>query len=85
MRQVGKGTGKRKRRTRQIARLLYYYCCVRYMTKENGRWVEDTALCPVCDGDGEFVTEDDVYTCSVCGGLGYITAYRYKKWCKDME
>lgn len=40
MRQVGKRTGKRKRRTRQIARLLYYYCCVRYLTKENGRWIK---------------------------------------------
>lgn len=31
---------KRKRRTRQIARLIYYYCCVRYLTRENGRWVK---------------------------------------------
>lgn len=31
---------KSKRRYRQIGRLLYYYCCVRYMTKENGRWVK---------------------------------------------
>ena len=30
----------RKRRYRQIGRLLYYYCCVRYLTKENGRWVK---------------------------------------------
>ena len=30
----------RKRRYRQIARLIYYYCCVRYLTKENGRWVK---------------------------------------------
>ena len=29
-----------KRRHRQIGRLLYYYCCVRYLTKENGRWVK---------------------------------------------
>ena len=28
------------RRYRQIGRLLYYYCCVRYMTKEHGRWVK---------------------------------------------
>ena len=27
------------RRYRQIGRLLYYYCCVRYLTRENGRWV----------------------------------------------
>ena len=30
----------RKRRYRQIGWLLYYYCCVRYLTKENGRWVK---------------------------------------------
>ena len=28
------------RRYRQIGRLLYYYCCVRYLTRENGRWVK---------------------------------------------
>ena len=32
----------KKRRYRQIGRLIYYYCCVRYMTKENGRWVDAT-------------------------------------------
>ena len=74
----------KKRRHRQIGRLIYLYCCVRYMTKDNGRWVEDTALCPVCDGDGEFVTEDDVYTCSVCGGIGSISMKRYKEWLKEM-
>lgn len=75
---------KSKRRHRQIGRLIYLYCCVRYMTKENGRWVEDTALCPVCDGDGEFVTKDDVYTCSECGGIGSISMKRYKEWLKKM-
>ena len=29
-----------KRRYRQIGRLLYYYCCVRYLTRENGQWVK---------------------------------------------
>ena len=33
-----------KRRTRQIARLIYLYCCVKYMTRENGRWVQDGVL-----------------------------------------
>lgn len=33
--------GERKRRHRQIGRLLYYYCCVRYLTREKGRWVDD--------------------------------------------
>lgn len=31
---------KHKRRCRQIARLIYYYCCVRYMVRENGKWVD---------------------------------------------
>ena len=30
----------RKRRYRQIGRLIYYYCCVRYMTRQDGRWVD---------------------------------------------
>ena len=30
----------KKRRHRQIGRLIYLYCCVRYLTKENGRWVK---------------------------------------------
>ena len=46
---------------------------------------ELTVVCPVCDGDGEFIAKDDVYTCCECGGIGYITAYRYKKWCEEME
>ena len=46
---------------------------------------ELTVVCPVCNGDGEFITEDDVYTCCECGGIGYITAYRYKKWCEEMK
>ena len=77
---------KRKRRHRQIGRLLYHYCCVRYMTKENGRCVEDTALCPVCDGDGEFIIVDgtDVLTCSECGGIGSISMRRCKEWLKEM-
>lgn len=31
-----------KRRHRQIGRLIYYYCCVRYLTRESkhGRWVK---------------------------------------------
>ena len=31
---------KTHRRYRQIGRLIYYYCCVRYMARENGRWVD---------------------------------------------
>ncbi len=27
------------RRYRQIARLIYRYCCVRYMKRINGKWV----------------------------------------------
>ena len=78
---------KYKRRYRQIGRLIYLYCCVRYMTKDNGRWVEDTALCPVCDGDGEFIIDDgtDVLTCSECGGIGSISMRRYKEWLKEMK
>ena len=76
---------KRKRRHRQIGRLIYHYCCVRYMTKENGRWVEITVLCPLCDGDGEFLTEDDVLTCPECGGKGSITMKQYEQWYKEME
>ena len=76
----------RKRRWRQIGRLIYYYCCVRYMVREHGRWVEDTVLCPACDGDGEFILYDDdgedVLTCCECGGKGSITMKRYKKWCE---
>ena len=83
MRQIGKGTGKR--RTRQIARLIYYYCCVLYMKRIDGKWEQQEVECPVCNGNGEFITEDDVYTCCECGGIGYITAYRYKKWCEEME
>lgn len=31
---------RHKCRTRQIARLIYYYCCVRYMKRnKDGRWV----------------------------------------------
>ena len=30
----------RKRRHRQIGRLIYIYCCVKYLTRENGRWVK---------------------------------------------
>ncbi len=73
------------RRYRQIARLIYHYCCVRYMTREYGRWVEDTALCPVCDGDGEFMTVDDLYVCPECGGSGFISMKRYKEWCEEMK
>lgn len=32
------------RRYRQIARLIYHYCCVRYMKRVDGRWVEDDNL-----------------------------------------
>ena len=41
--------------------------------------------CPVCNGDGEFLTDDDVYTCSVCGGSGQISTLRRVKWIKEME
>ena len=29
---------RKKRRYRQIARLLYRYCCVMYMKRVNGEW-----------------------------------------------
>lgn len=32
---------RKKRRYRQIARLLYRYCCVMYMKRVNGKWVVD--------------------------------------------
>ena len=35
---------RRKRRYRQIGRLIYYYCCVCYMKRDNGRWVVDGRL-----------------------------------------
>ena len=29
-----------KRRARQIGRLIYYYCCVKYLKRnKNGKWV----------------------------------------------
>ena len=32
--------GAMKRRTRQIARLIYLYCCVKYMKRnKDGKWV----------------------------------------------
>lgn len=34
----------KKRRYRQIARLLYRYCCVMYMKRVNGKWVVDKRL-----------------------------------------
>ena len=37
---------KHKRRYRQIGRLIYYYCCVKYMTRVYGEWVY------TCDVDG---------------------------------
>ena len=55
------------------------------MKRIDGKWEQQEVECPVCNGDGEFITEDDVYTCCECGGIGYITAYRYKKWCEEME
>ena len=42
------------------------------------------AECPVCDGDGEFLTDDDVYTCSECGGSGQISTLRRVKWIKEI-
>ena len=30
---------KHKRRYRQIGRLIYYYCCVRFLTRVHGEWV----------------------------------------------
>ena len=75
---------KKHRRYRQIGRLLYHYCCVKYLTRKDGRWVKDTIWCPVCDGDGEFITDDDVYTCSECGGIGQISTLRRVKWIKEM-
>ncbi len=73
------------RRYRQIARLIYHYCCVRYMTKDNGRWVEDTALCPVCDGDGVINDGTDVLICAECGGIGRISMKRYEAWLKEIR
>ena len=32
---------RKKRRYRQIARLLYRYCCVMYMKRVRGEWVVD--------------------------------------------
>lgn len=32
---------RKKRRYRQIARLLYRYCCVKYMKRVSGKWVVD--------------------------------------------
>ena len=32
---------RKKRRYRQIARLLYCYCCVKYMKRVNGGWIVD--------------------------------------------
>ena len=32
---------RKKRRYRQIARLLYRYCCVMYMKRVSGEWVVD--------------------------------------------
>ena len=49
-----------------------------------GRWVEHQVICPVCDGDGEFITKDDVYTCYICNGRGYISMKRYEQWLKEM-
>lgn len=34
----------KKRRHRQIGRLLYYYCCVRYMVRIKGEWVKDEKI-----------------------------------------
>ena len=32
--------GAMKRRARQIGRLIYYYCCVKYLKRnKNGKWV----------------------------------------------
>lgn len=42
-----------KRRHRQIARLIYYFCCVRYMTKENGIWVKDKHIWEFMEGEKE--------------------------------
>ena len=42
------------------------------------------AECPICNGDGEFLTDDDVYTCPECGGSGQISTLRRVKWIKEM-
>ena len=75
-----------KRRYRQIGRLLYYYCCVRYMNRTDGRWVETMAECPFCNGNGELLINDgnDVLFCSECGGSGRISTLRRVKWLEEM-
>jgi len=75
-----------KRRYRQIGRLLYYYCCVRYMTRKNGRLVETMADCPFCNGNGELLINEgnDVLFCPECGGSGQISTLRHVKWIKEM-
>ena len=75
-----------KRRYRQIGRLLYYYCCVRYMNRTDGRWVETMEECPFCNGNGELLINEgnDVLFCSECGGSGQISTLRRVKWIKEM-
>ena len=54
------------RRTRQVARLLYYYCCVRMMVCKDGRWVF------ACDADGVWLIrlKHGNKTVSVFRGMG---------------
>lgn len=40
--------------------------------------------CPLCDTDGEFYG-DDVYTCPLCEGRGFITESRYEEWKKEQD
>lgn len=43
----------KKRRYRQIGRILYYYCCVRYMKRIKGEWVKDEKIqALLCEGWG---------------------------------
>ena len=46
---------------------------------------EPTVTCPVCDGDGEFLLEDDVIFCPECGGTGFISKEQFEEWWKEMK
>ena len=41
--------------------------------------------CPFCQGDGEFITEDDCYICNCCEGLGYLTKRKLEKYIKEND
>ena len=47
--------------------------------------MDNGVCCPCCDGDGEFLTQDDAYTCGVCNGKGFLTGEEYRKFKKEWE